>query len=352
MKVAVVSSFVLPSPPPHYGGLEQIAYQCADGLAGLGHDVTLIAAEGSQGGRAKLMQVSPPGQWDEKQAYQHYWAKLPEFDVCIDHSWAKWGVILKQEGRMPNPLLLVCHAPVNSMFGSPPPVERACVVCISEDQKAHYEALFGRKARLCYNGADVEFYKSTGVPRTDRFLFLARFSSIKGADIAIEACLRAGVGLDLVGDDTITGEPDFYHRCVALADRTSEGWDRNKGRQIRIIGPASRGECVTWFSRAKALIHPNQRFREPFGLAPVEGMLCSLPCIAWRYGSMSETVSDLSGTLVDSFDGLVHAIQTYAEADLRPLGKSAREWAMRFSVENMVRGYDGLIREAKETGGW
>ncbi len=352
MKVAVISSFVIQTPCPGYGGLETIAYQTADGLAGLGHDVTLIASEGSNGGRAKLMQVSPPGQWDEKQAYQHYWAKLPEFDVTIDSSWSKWSYILKQEGRLQAPVLGVCHAPVNSMFGSPPPVDKACVVCISEDQKAHYEALFGRKARVALNGCDVDFYKATGVPRTDRFLFLARFSSIKGADIAIEACLKAGVGLDLVGDNTITGEPDFYHHCVRLANQTSPDWDRSKGQQIRIIGPATRGECVGWFSQAKALIHPNQRFREPFGLAPVEAMLCGCPVIAWDHGAMRETVADLSGALVNSFDELANVVQLYAQADLRPLGKAAREWAMRFSVENMVKGYDELIHEAVTTGGW
>lgn len=345
MKILVVSSTVFKVPLTNYGGLEQIAWLTAKGLAEKGHQVALIAPDGSECPNVEIIPCGPARQIDEKMAYNRTWHRYLDFDVVIDSSWNKWSYILKSEGKLKAPILGVMHAPVNTMLQTlPPNVEKPCIVCISEDQKNHFEALFSpAKARRCYNGVDTEFYKPiAGVKRTDRFLFLARFSSIKGADLAIEACKRVGVGLDLVGDSSITSEPEFYERCKAMCD----------GKQIKMIGPVSRGESVWWLSQAHAFLHPNMRFREPLGLAPVEAQLCGCPVIAWNYGAMRETVPLEGGSVVDSMDAFVEAVKVYANANLEPLRKTAREKAMRFSVENMVNGYHDACVDAVENGGW
>jgi glycosyltransferase involved in cell wall biosynthesis len=351
-----------------YGGLEVIAGQTAAGLAAKGHAVALIAPEGSSCPGCEIIPCGPAGHWNELQAYGAYWQRLPEFDVVIDHTWNKWSYQLKAEGRLPQPILATLHAPVDSMYRIWPPlfpglpvVEKACPVCISKDQAAHFEALHGHEARVAYNGVDLDFYRCTGEPRTERFLFLARFSAIKGADLALEACYQAGVGLDLVGDTSITNEPDYFARCKAMAERTSPGWDQSKGKQFNVVGGASRGECVSWFSRAHCLLHPNQRFREPFGLAPVEAMACGCPVISWRYGAMKETiphgdegfVQDAPGALVSSFDDLMKAVTRFKVFGVAPeQRKNLREWAGHFSVQHMVDRYETLCVEAAKTGGW
>lgn len=365
MKVCVISSTVFSVPLTTYGGLEAIAYYCARGLAERGCEVALVAPKGSTCPGVQIIETGPPGGWDEKRAYSSYWQRLPEFDVVVDHSWGKFAYLLKLEGRLPAPVLGVLHAPVNTMFQTLPAVEKPSFVCISDDQRAHFEALFGRPARTCYNGVDVDYYRPTGEPRTDRFLFLARFSTIKGADLALEACYRAGVGLDLVGDTTITGEPEYFARCKAMARRTSPGWDPARGEQFRVLGGVPRGETVGWYSRAHCLLHPNQRFREPFGLAPVEAMLCGCPVIAWDFGALRETVrvgaaSKSSGRLVSSLDELVSAVRYAAFPDpvhdhervADTWRKNCRENTLRFSVENMAARYHELVLEAAATGGW
>ena len=355
MKICVISSTVFPCPPLGYAGLEMIAWECARGLAKKGHDVTLIAPAGSSCPGVDVFQCLPPGHGEE-QAYggcvlkdannndvrwPGYWSKLLEFNdggVLIDHSWQKWCYELKREGRLTAPILGVCHAPIQTMYGVLPPVEHPCFVCISQDQKAHFDALHSpRTARFVYNGCDVGFYKPINVPRSNRFLFLARFSTIKGPDLAIEACKKAGVGLDLIGDTSITNEPALYEHCKRLAD----------GEQIKIIGSVPRGETVWWYSQAHALLHPNQRFREPFGLAPVEAMLCGCPVIAWRYGAMPETiVPGETGLLCESMDDLVTHIKTLSKV-LKPEDRPrCRDWAMQFSIDKMVDGYEALCYEA------
>lgn len=337
-----------------YAGLEQLAWQRAKGLALLGHEVYLAAPDGSTCPGVHVIETGPERQVNEAMAFEKYKNHLPQMDVVIDDSWEKWSLMLKQEGKLNIPVLGVCHAPVNTMYQSlPQGVTKPCFVCISNDQAKHFEAIFGREAKVIYNGVDLDFYKNIGVPRTDRYLFLARFSTIKGADLAIEACRQAGVGLDLVGDTTITHEPEFFQKCASMCD----------GKQIRMVGPATRSECIYWFSQAKALLHPNQRFREPFGLAPVEALACGTPVIAWNYGAMKETiphgeegfVCDCPGTLVNSLEEMVKQIKEWSSSPNFPYQKQSenlRKWAGKFSEKKMIDRCQDLCAKAVKTGGW
>ena len=349
MKIAVISSQVFAVPPPGYSGLEMVAYYCAKGLAQLGHQVSLIAPYGSICPGVDVISCGPPGQWDEKKGFDHYWKRLFQFDCLIDHSWQKFPYLLKQEGVLKNettgreiPSLGVLHAPVNSMYGSLPPVEFPCMVCISKDQANHFEALHNRPARVCYNGVDGEIYRPLGIPRTDRFLFCGRFSTIKGGEIGIQACKKAGVPLDLIGDCSITNEPDYLARCQKECD----------GKQIRMLGGQGRGSCVWWMSQANAFIHPARDFREPFGLAPVEAQLAGLPCITFDNGAMRETVKDgETGRVVKTVDQFVEALKEYAPPVSQKTRERCREWAMQFSVQAMAKRYEQLCEEAI-SGGW
>lgn len=345
MRVVVISSCVFKVPLHQYGGLEQIAWECARGLAALGHQVALFAPDGSRGHGFDIVPFGPPGNWDEHAAFDKYWKHLMHFDAVIDHSWQKWSYGLKAEGVLKAPVIGVWHAPINTMKTLPPGVEKPCAVLISDDQRAHFEGLFGRPGRTCYNGVDLSYYTPLDAARSDRALFLARFSAIKGADLAIAACKEAGVPLDLVGDISITNEPDFFHHCRRHCD----------GSHIRMVGPESRGGCVHRFSKANFFVHPNQRFREPFGLAPVEAMACGLPCVAWNAGAMRETVKHgETGYLVENQQQLVEAIKALAQpgAITDATRKRCREWvAERFSVEKMALRYQELIQEAIG-GGW
>ena len=278
----------------------------------------------------------------EKQAYSGYWAKLPNFDVVIDHSWEKWAYMLKVEGVLKAPVLGVLHAPVNTMYNSPPPIEKPCLVCISEDQASGCREHLKREARVAYNGVDVDFYKNEGKKRNDRYLFLARMSTIKGPQIAQQCAVKCGVGLDMVGDDKFTGEPQ-------LALELKSNCALNP--RLRYVGPQNRSECAAWFNTNKALLHPNKVFREPFGLAPVEAQLCGMPVIAWDNGAMRETVKHgETGFLVKSEAEIEELIKSDAVSSLNR--NNCREWASQFSYNRMIAQYENLCKEAIETGGW
>jgi glycosyltransferase involved in cell wall biosynthesis len=180
------------------------------------------------------------------------------------------------------------------------------------------------------------------VPRSDRFLFLARFSSIKGPLEVIQACKNSNAELDLVGDTSITNEPDLIRRCQEMAD----------GKQIKIIGNQSRSETIHWYSQAKAMLHGNIRFREPYGLAPVEAMLCGIPCLCFDNGALRETVKHgETGLVCKSVEEFNRAVAEFDRNKFAP-ADAIRNWAIQFSVENMVERYESLCSEAIQTGGW
>lgn len=370
MKICVISSNVFPVGPgagsgdqgtPGYAGLEIIAYQTAKGLAAKGHEVTLIAPDGSSCPGCDVFHTGPPGRWDEHQPFKGfkyktdsgqektvpaYWPKLLEYNnggVVLDHSWQKWPYTLKSEGALKCPVLGIMHAPVSTMYNSlPPGVEKPCFVCISKDQASHFNALHSpAEARVCYNGIDLDLYKPMSVKRTQRYLFLARFSTIKGPHLALEACNACDAELDLIGDTSITNEPQLYERCKQMAD----------GVRRRIVGAVPRGETVWWYSKARALLHPTKHFREPFGLAPVESQACGCPVMAWDYGAMRETIlPGETGFLVKSVDQMTTLIRANAVNSLNR--QHCRDWASKFSVQRMVDCYEELCIEALDTGGW
>lgn len=339
MKICVVSTTVISCPPSGYAGLEMVSWLCANGLKAKGHEVMLVAPKESK--TDAFLHGTTLGE-SEKQAYSGYWNKLPNFDVIIDHSWEKWSYMLKVEGVLKSPVLGVLHAPVHTMYNSPPPIDKPCLVCISKDQAAGCKDHLKKDARVAYNGVDVDFYKDEHKKRNERYLFLARMSTIKGPQIAQSCAIKCGVGLDMVGDDKFTGEPQLSLELKSACAINP---------LLRYIGHQSRLECSSWFNSNKALIHPNKIFREPFGLAPVEAQLCGMPVIAWDNGAMRETVKNgETGFLVNSEEEIEEIIKSDAVNSLNR--NNCREWASQFSYKNMIDQYENLCKEAVETGGW
>lgn len=338
MKIVIISTTIMTLPPAGYSGLEMLAHQQAEGLAKLGHQVLLVAPVGS---------VVTPGvelhgttlREHEAAAYTGYGPRLKDWDVVIDNSWEKFAYMDKVECRLKTPVLGVCHAPIGTMYRRSPPMPRPCMICISHDQAEEAKAFWGIDVRVVHNGVYTDFYKPQPVTRTDRYLFLARFSRIKGAHIALDVATRTGIGLDLVGDDKITGEPEYAKECVA----------RSIGK-MKYHGGVSREETVKWFSQAKAMLHMNQLFREPFGLAPVEAQCCGCPVIAFDNGAMRETIKPgETGFLVHTPEEVDELVKADAVSTIRP--DRCREWASQFSVENMVKRYEEVCKEAID-GGW
>jgi len=344
MKICLISSTVLPclpldDPENGYNGLEQIVWSTAAGLARRGHDVLLVAPNGSKPPPGVTLHGTTRGE-SEEQAYSGYWNRLPEYQVVIDSSWSKWSYILKIEGKLAAPILGVVHAPIHTMYQSAPPVLFPCLVAISQDQSVAISEHLGVNSRVARNGIDIDFYQRRSVEKTGRYLYLARMSRIKGPHLAVDLARKLRFGLDLVGDETITGEPDLAQRLRAQAVNN-----------IKYHGGCSRDQTVNWYSSAKAHLHTAREFREPAGLAPLEAQACGLPVLAFDNGAMRETViHGMSGFVVKTMVDMEEFIRTDAVASLKP--EDCRASAERYSLGQMIDAYEQLAIEAIDTGGW
>jgi glycosyltransferase involved in cell wall biosynthesis len=190
---------------------------------------------------------------------------------------------------------------------------------------------------LVVHNCDLEFYKKKpDIKRTERYLFLARMSRIKGPHIAVDLARKLRFGLDLVGDDRITGEPELAQRMQMMAQHN-----------IKYHGGVSREKAVEFFSGAKALIHSAKDFREPFGLAPIEAQSCGVPVLAFDNGAMRETiVHGKTGFVCKTIEEMEELIKTDAVKSIK--AKDCVENAQRFSVKRMVDRYEELCKEALE----
>jgi glycosyltransferase involved in cell wall biosynthesis len=103
----------------------------------------------------------------------------------------------------------------------------------------------------------------------DYVCFLGRFTPDKGPLAAVAAARELGLRLLLAGPRS-----DYFTRRVEpLVD----------GRGVEYVGPVAGQTRDRLLGGARALLYPIRQ-PEPFGLVPVEAMMCGTPVAAVRLG--------------------------------------------------------------------
>jgi len=344
MRIGIISSSVFPVPPSTYGGLERVVYDLAVELGRMGEEVTLFAPKGSRAVRLgkdqeslyRVMETVEPQMrvhvdWlgKEAEAWRAIEPNMGGFDIIHDHSWFAHVYVYK----MAHPELRVIHThhgmdPWRDQVGRPslPPVQYPCLVGISNDHSMQMSLQTGLCYRTAYNGVNLKLYPFRE-EKGERFLFLSRITSIKGANVAIDVAKKKRIPLDLCGGTQFVDDQAYVLRIQQMCD----------GHLIRFIGEVSENEKVERLQSAKALLFPPQPpFREPFGLVPVEAMACGTPVIALRNGALPEVVKDgVSGFLCNTAEEMMEAVDRVDEIE----PKACRKWAENFSREKMCERY-------------
>ena len=184
----------------------------------------------------------------------------------------------------------------------------------SELTRERIERYWGRTdVEIIHPPVDVERF-AIGEPE-DFFLIVTELVAHKRVDLALEAAMRAGSRVKVVG----TG-PE--------RDRLARAYE---GRGAEFLGRVSDAELAQLYSRARALVLPNV---EEFGIAAVEVQAAGRPVLAADAGGARETVLDgETGVLVPS--GSVDALaEAMSQTDFDRFSPArARENAFRFSTE-------------------
>lgn len=335
MKIALVSTVALPTPPRKYGGTELVVAELARGLTARGHDVTVFATGDSRPAcnlkSCFTEPVWPPDELAEIRHASFAWAEIARalhgFDVVHLHHAA--GLPYTRLVSKPT-VYTVHHSRVESLVQHYRAFDDVAYVAISERQRELSPEL--PNAHVIHHGLDPELYPQ-GAGQGDYVAFLGRFAPEKAPHIAVQAARRAGVALRLGGTYHEVGVE--YYRNV-LAPELAASTD------ALCCGELGHAAKVELLANARAMLFPIQ-WEEPFGLVMIESMLLGTPVIAFRHGSAAEVVEDgLTGYLVDSSEEMAQCIVRAGQLDRTRCRERARE---RWCTQRMATEYEALYAQ-------
>jgi len=174
-----------------------------------------------------------------------------------------------------------------------------------------------------------------------RMLFVGQVVRGKGLDLLLEAAarLKGDWRLDVVGDGRQLGE------CRQLAA------DRGIAHRVNFAGWVPNAELDHWYRRASFTVVPS-RWPEPFGMIGLESMARGRPVVAFDSGGICDWLAhEVSGLMVPSADvaALAHVLQQVITSPglVRRLGYNAAHHCRRhFSHRGYIDAMQSALQRA------
>ena len=217
------------------------------------------------------------------------------FAVCDD--WLVYGPKLDAWTRLFKWSTIAARA-ARAMFGVPtamPDLTDAGAFCFVTDfvrarakVKARLDAGYSTVVYSGIDRADFPAVAREAKPWRGRLLCVGRVNELKGVDVAIEALahLDADTSLDILG----RVDPAYRARLDEIIGR--------HGLTDRVrFDVVARSELAARYRAADALLFP-VRWEEPFGLVPIEAMVCGTPVIATGLGGSAEFLANETNCLL------------------------------------------------------
>ena len=183
-------------------------------------------------------------------------------------------------------------------------------VANSENVRRRIATYYGRDADLVYPPVDVSRFRPAAAGEsqpTDTVLVVSRLFSYKRVDVAVEACTRLGLPLNVVGRGPELG------RLRRIA-----------GPTVRFLGEVDDASLEREYRSCRMLLFTAD---EDLGLAPLEAMASGRPVLALDRGGARETVvPGVTGELYPDagVEALVEALERFREDGYDPHACIAR----------------------------
>lgn len=301
MQIAQIVAGTLPC--VGYGGTERQAEWLANELARQGHDVTLIARPGSTNPYCTVRHASTR---DEAIA-----AIPASADVAHFHGWYPHRAL-----RLP--YLNTVHT-----LEKLPTDNGANWVFVS----ASHARLYGKQS-FVFNGFPVDAYRLAD-RKTDRLVFLAGIARPgKNLNRAVDLAKKFDFGLDIAGGSR-------WRLLTRSQTRRELVFLKSLVPRFRFHGIVDGEAKLNLLGQARAFLNPI-RWEEPFGMAPVEAMLCGTPMLATPRGAMPEIVSDEVGRLFETDDQFAAALAAVGSLSPRRCREAAAD---RFAIGRTATAY-------------
>lgn len=169
--------------------------------------------------------------------------------------------------------------------------------------------------------------------KDDYFLFLGRFISRKGPEIAIEVARRLDAKLILAGQGAVQD---------GNVIRAIDGEMSFTGDNLEHVGHVDVEQRAKLLAGAKAVFMPTT-YLEPFGGVHIEAMLSGTPVIASDFGVFTETVFDgLNGFRFRTIGEATAAAKRVSELDPYYIHRYAKD---NFGIERVGELFDDYFSQ-------
>ncbi len=332
MKIALISTPWLRTPPFKYGGTEAVVSYLTEELTDLGHDVTLFAT-GDSITKAKLWSwfeqpVTDFNLLDEVlhvvKAYEHI--VQSNFDIVHNHTYSIGSALLSLS---PCSSLTTYHSVRTrrlwyyySAFAS-----NHRYVAISENQRQSMPEL--NWIGTIYNAIPVDLFPFSS-EKDDYLLFIGKIAPWKSPHYAIQVAQRLKCRLKIAGP---IHEAAYFEREIA---------PHIDGKMIEYVGEVDFVQKTSLYKHASALLMTGS-WEEPFGMVMIEALACGTPVVAFHKGATPEIiVNGVVGYLGGDVTEVVEAVQK-----IRNISSHAcREYVeQKFHVRTMANQYIALYQQ-------
>jgi len=190
---------------------------------------------------------------------------------------------------------------------------------------------YNRQADVVFPPCNIEKYINNPRNPQDFYLFFGQLVGYKRADLAIEACIKAGRKIVVIGEG-----------------KSKEAKKYIKSGLVTFTGRVSDETVADYLSKAKALIFPGI---EDFGIIPVEANSAGCPVLAYGKGGAVDSIKEnVTGMFFEeqTVDSLVDCINKFeASAETFNNRSAYIEHVQQFSKQEFLNKISKIVEERK-----
>lgn len=206
-----------------------------------------------------------------------------------------------------------------------------CFVANSHYVAARIKRYYQRDAKIIYPPCAIEKYLDNPRNPQDFYIFFGQLVGYKRADIAIEACIKSGRKIVVIGDG-----------------KSKKAAEYKKSGLVTFTGRVSDEAIADYLSKAKALLFPGI---EDFGIIPVEANAAGCPVLAYKKGGALDSVKEnVTGLFFEeqTADSLIECIDKFEQNEAAFSNrKHYKDHVQQFSEEEFIKGINSILQEKK-----
>ena len=337
LRIAIAAPPMLPIPPLRYAGTERVIATLADGLAALGHHVTLYAP-GDSSTEHRIVPTVHEALWPSgfrgdptpfvELAAATAWRDASDFDVVHSHL-DTGGFAFARHAPVPVVSTLHTRLDIRGPMELIDEFSEIPLVSVSHNQRRWHPR--ANWVATVHNGLPLAGMPFRRTPGTYLAL-VGRITREKGVAEAIELARLAGLPLRIAAKVLDANESTYFDAVVRPA----------LGQGVEFLGEVGPAERDPLLAGALATLMLGA-WPEPFGLVAIESLATGTPVIARRAGALPEIVEHgVDGFLVDDVKEAERAVRLVAGLDRALIRERA---IRRFGADGMVEAYERVYRE-------